>query len=455
MGAAESATLETVHLRRELRLVDLIFFNVLAVLGVQLIPSFAHVGPVAIPLHIIAACLFFVPCAWIVAKFSQLMPGEGGFYIWTRAAFGDWHGFVCGWSWWLSVLLFLPTLVVTAVEIAAEAMGMGHGGIASQSLWQILGSLALLWVAVGANILGLRVSKWLGNVGGAMLYGATFMMVLASLFVWLKGGSATSFVFDRAVTMNRVSLWAQIAFAYTGLELGSLMGGEVRQPKKTIPRAVWISAVASTAAYILGCVSLMVVLPPGIINPMSGMVQTASVVGLKLGWPHFGSLMGVLLFGGIMGKLSTWGGGSARLPFAAGLDGALPVAFTRIHPVWGTPWIALLFQGVVCSLFVVLTQAGETVRNGWQLLMDMEILASFVPFIYIFLMACKFREYWSGVAGFVITLVAMGFAVLPPEGNPAPWLFEMKVIGGCVLLLTLGAVAYWWAKRRSNPVRSL
>lgn len=117
--------------------------------------------------------------------------------------------------------------------------------------------------------------------------------------------------------------------------------------------------------------------------------------------------------------------------------------------------MALLVQGLACSIFVVLTQAGETVRNGWQLLMDMEILVSFVPFVYIFLMACKFRQFWSGVPGVVITLIAMGFAMVPPEGDRAPWLFETKVIGGCVVLLGFGAAAYAWEKapRRHGPRR--
>src|SRR5918992_5373457 len=106
--------MSSLPLRRELRLIDLVLFNVVAVLGVPWISSSAHVGPIAIPLHIAAAALFFVPCVFVVAALSQRFPEEGGFYIWTKHAFGEWHAFLCGWCWWISVLLYLPGVVLTA-----------------------------------------------------------------------------------------------------------------------------------------------------------------------------------------------------------------------------------------------------------------------------------------------------------------------------------------------------
>jgi amino acid transporter len=436
-----------IALPRELRLTDLVLFNIAATLGPQLIPAFAHVGPIAIPLHIAAAALFFVPCVLVVARLSKRFPGEGGFYIWTRQAFGERHAFICGWSWWLSVLLFLPTLVLIAADMAWEAAG--RGGSAGKEGWRVALAIAALWLIVMLNILGLRTTKWLSNVGGVMIYAGGLVVFLAGAAVWLVHGSATSFHFGAARNLSRISLWAQIAFAYTGLELGTLMAGEIRNPAKTIPQAAFISAAAVALGYSAGSWSLMLVLKPADINPISGLAQVASVAGARLGIAWLGSLAAVLLVFGILGKLSTWSAGAARMPFSLGLDGLFPPAFKALHPRWKTPWLALVVQGIACTVFLLFTQTGETLRSGWQLLMDMEILVAFLPYIYIFLSAWKFGQRASGTAGLLVTLVAMCFALVPPEHARSVISFESKALGGSGLLVLLGFLAFRPARRRT------
>jgi glutamate:GABA antiporter len=448
-------TAEELGLRRDLRLWDLVLFNIAATLGPQLIPAFAHVGPIAIPLHVTAAAFYFLPCALVIANLSRRFPGEGGFYVWTRHAFGARHAFVCGWSWWLSVLLFLPTLLLMAVGMATQAAGPAGAKLVENAHWQVGCGLALLWFTVCLDIVGLRLSKWLSNSAGTLIYVSGAIILVAALVVYAGHGSATNFHIRAALNFNRISLWAQIAFAYTGLELGSLMGAEIRNPRKTIPRAAAISAVGVALGYIVGTISLMLVLPPEEINPISGLVQVARVEGGRLGFGGLGTLLATLLFAGMVGKLSTWNGGAARLPFTAGIDGAFPTLFTRIHPRWRTPWVALVVQGLACSLFLVLTQAGETFRNGWQLLMDMEILVAFLPYIYIFLSAWKFGLKKSGAAGLSVTLLAMALALVPPEHSSSVLFFEVKAIGGSVVLVALGLLAFESGARKASQPQAL
>jgi glutamate:GABA antiporter len=437
-------------LRRELRLTDLVLFNVVATLGPQLIPAFAHVGPIAIPLHIAASVLFFVPCVAVVANLSRRFPGEGGFYLWTKYAFGESHAFLCGWCWWLSVLLFLPSLMLIGAGMLTQAAGHAGSALTDDARWQVGIAVSVLWFTVGSNILGLRFSKWLSNAGASMIYAGGALVLAAGIAVWARYGSATNFHFNKTLDLSRVSLWAQIAFAYTGLELGSLMGGEIRNPVKTIPRAAWISAGLVMLGYVAGSLALMLVVAPEEINPISGLVQVASLAGARLGLSYLGALTAGLLFAGILGKLSTWGGGAARLPLTVGMDGTLPPMFTRLHSRWKTPWVALVIQGAVCSVFLVLTQAGETVRSGWQLLMDMEILMAFLPYVYIFLSAWKFGQKRSGSSGLFVTLIAMGLSLIPPEKAASVLLFEAKVIGGSALLVLAGWLAFKAGTRRRS-----
>ncbi len=425
------------ELRRELRLVDLVLFNVVAVLGIQLISSAAHVGPMAVPLHLSAAVLFFVPCVLVVAALSRRFPEEGGFYVWTRHAFGDWHAFLCAWCWWISVLLYLPTLVLTAAGFLATSHAL-------------VIALALLWMVVGLNIIGVRVTKWLSNATGALIYGGGALVVGIALILSVRDGAATRFGVVPDLPWDRLGLWAQIAFAYTGLELGSVMGGEVCEPERTIPRAAWISAAMVTGGYIVGTITLLLVLPADEVSPITGLVDVAAAGGRRLGLPWLGSIATILFVGGLLGKFSTWASGAARIPFVIGLEGALPRAFGRLHPRWGTPHVALMVQAAVCSTFLILTQAGETLRAGWQLLLDLTIVATFLPFVYIFLTAWKFGKRWSAASGLLVTLAANALAFVPPAQTKSVAMFELKLIAGCALVIITARMAFNMQRHRVN-----
>ena len=420
--------------RRPLGLSDLVLFNVAATLGVQWIAASAHVGPVAIPLHVSAALLFFVPCARVVTELSRRFPDEAGFPAWARHAFGEWHGFLCAWSYWVSVLLYLPGLLMAGAGMAAYAAGPQ---LADDRTFVIVVTLALLWGVVAANLVGLHVGKWLNDAGAALICAAGLLVFAASLLLWTRQGSATALELDARWGWDRISFWAQIAFAYTGLELGSVLGREVRRPQRTIPRAVWISAAAVSGAYVAGTVSLMLVAPPGEIHPMTGIVGVAATAGARLGVPWLGTAITVLLVAGIVGRFSTWSGGAARVP--AGI---------------GTPRQTLFVEGIACSIFVLFTQAGETLRAGWQVLTDLAILSTFLPFVYIFLCAWTYGQRVSAASGLFVTLVAIGLSLVPPPDVASVWLFELKVVGGCALLIALGWLVFRRTSLRSRAGRA-
>jgi amino acid transporter len=408
--------------QRPLGLADLVLFNVAATLGVQWIAASAHIGPFAVPLHCAAALGFFVPCATVVASLSRRFAGESGFPEWTARAFGEWHGFICGWSYWISVLLYLPSLLMAGAGVAAYAV---RPEFADDARFVVPLTLTVLWSVIGANLAGLRVGKWLNDAGGSLICIAGLLVLAASIYVWWLHGSATPVRLTFARGWESVSLWAQIAFAYTGLELGSVVGREVRNAEWTIPRAVWISAVAVFAAYVLGTVSLMIVLPPEQIHPMTGIVGAATYAGERAGIGWLGKIVAGLLFAGIAGRFSTWAGGGARVPIGL-----------------GTPNKTLLVQGLACTVFVFLTQAGETLRAGWQMLTDMAILAAFLPFVYIFLCGWKYGQRASASSGLFVTLAAIVLSMVPPADVASAWLFELKVIGGCALLIAAGRLAF-------------
>ena len=423
-------------------------FNIAAVAGVRWLAAAAHAGPGSVTLWVLAAVFFFVPSALAVATMSRRFPEEGGIYVWTKRGYGDWHGFLCGWCYWLSNLFYFPNLLLAGVSMAGYSMGL------SESKWFVLGlSLTILWMALLSNLVGLGVGRWVSNTGALATYAAGVLIVAAGFIAWSRTGSATPIDVAPQWDWGKINFWSQIAFAFGGLELGAVMGGEIRDPARTIPRAAWISGLAIAAFYILGTLALLALLPTAEISPITGLVQAGAASAARAGLPWLGFALIALILVGVAGQLGAWIGGSARLPFAIGLDRYLPPAFARLHPRWRTPYISILVQGCACTLFLLVLQAGASLQTAYQLAVDMTVITYFIPFLYLFGASWKFGRRWSAGSGLAVTALAIAFSLVPPAGAGPAWLFELKLAGGCAFLIGAARIVFITAKDDRQTVR--
>jgi len=97
---------EPPELPRTLTLRDLVLLNVVAVLSIRWLATSAAAGPSSLVLWVCAALFFFIPQGLAVADLSARFPDEGGIYRWTKRAFGEGHGFLCGWCYWINNVLY-------------------------------------------------------------------------------------------------------------------------------------------------------------------------------------------------------------------------------------------------------------------------------------------------------------------------------------------------------------
>src|SRR6266403_2255448 len=102
----------------------------------------------------------------LVCGCSPRFPEEGGLYVWAKEAFGDFHGFVAGWNYWIYTVFYFPGLLLASAAMSAYLIGEGGGTLSQSRTFLVLVSLGLLLVAVILNIIGLYVGKWLQNAGG-------------------------------------------------------------------------------------------------------------------------------------------------------------------------------------------------------------------------------------------------------------------------------------------------
>jgi glutamate:GABA antiporter len=435
-------------LRRELGLRDLVLFNIAAVLGIRWLAAAAHAGPASVSLWLFAAVFFFVPSALAVAGLSAKFPEQGGLYTWTKQGFGDWHGFLCGWCYWLSNLFYFPNLLLAGIGMAVYAFGPRAALLSDNRVFVIGVSLAVLWIATLTNLVGMRIGKWTQSIGGTSTYLAGAVLVAIGVVVAVRFGSATPLAITPEWNWDRINFWSQIAFAYGGLELGAIMGGEIRSPRVTVPRAAWISGALITGFYVAGTLAILAMLPSGQVNILTGLTQAGAAAGGRLGLPWLAPALAALIVLGITGQLGAWIAGSARLPFVIGLDSYLPAAFAKLHPRWGTPHVAILTQSTACTVFLLAMQAGQSLRAGYQLLVDMTVITYFIPFLYLFGAAWRIGRRFSAASGLAVTTAGILFSIVPPgEAAGSVWLFEAKLGAGCLLLIGSAWMAFRRARR--------
>ncbi len=262
-------------LRKELSLRDLVLFNVAAIVSTRWIAAAAHVGPGSLVLWMAAATLFLVPSAFVVARFSRLFPQQGGLYIWTREAFGDWHGFACAWFYYMNNLFWIPGALVAFIGMITYAFDARAAKLAEDPKFVLPCALVLLAAIVAANYVGLRVAKWVDNLGGISAYAIWVILVFAALFTFAKRGSATEFHFVPRLDYDRLNFWSQLAFAMTGLELCPIMSGEIRDARRAVFRATWISSALVVAFYVFGTSAILVFMGPGDVSPVIGLAQAS------------------------------------------------------------------------------------------------------------------------------------------------------------------------------------
>jgi len=474
---SDSASLDPKkQLRRVMGFWDVLLFNVAAVLGPRWIAAAAHNGTSSMSLWVLAATLFFLPSAFVIVELSTRFPSEGGLYVWAKEAFGEFHGFVAGWTYWVYTFFYFPGLLMASAAMGAYVGGANAAHLAQSRTFLLMGSFAMLLAAVFLNIIGLNVGKWLQNAGGVGTYVPLLMLIGMGAYVWHLHGSATRFTWSNMMPVwnwGTVNFWPQIAFAFTALELCSTMSEEVREPHKTFPRAVLGSGVAIAAAYILGTFALLTMLPAPTVDPKSGAFQAMTAGSATLGIAYFGILAAVFMLFGNAGGVGTTVAGVARIPFVVGIDRYMPTAFGKIHPRWKTPWVAILVQAGISCVILLLIQINETANSAYQIFVDAGTILYFIPFLYMYAAVIKlayradrerspdaalipggkFGVWLAGLLGFVVVTGGIVLSLIPPAEAPSRAAFEVKLVVGTLGAFLLGLLLYMrGARARSREV---
>src|SRR5260370_2842829 len=126
---------------------DVLLFHIAVGLGPRWIAGAAHEGNSSISLWVIAALFFFVPTALVITELSTRFPHEGGLYVWSKEAFGDFHGFVAGWTYWIYSFFYFPGLLLASAAMGAYIGGGTCGHVTPRPLFFLGGASFFFFLA--------------------------------------------------------------------------------------------------------------------------------------------------------------------------------------------------------------------------------------------------------------------------------------------------------------------
>jgi glutamate:GABA antiporter len=467
-----SALDEKQLLKRELGFFDLTLFYIAGGLSLRWIATAAAAGPSTILIWIFACLFFFVPLAACVLELSARYPQEGGLYVWTQLAFGDFSGFLAAWTYWMSNLPYFPAVLYFGAGSLLFAFPHGQK-FANTGNYYLLFALGCLTLITILNVRGLKFGKWLNSFGAFGSWAPILiLLVLAGISVF-RFGSATKFTaasMTPHADLKNAIFWSTIFFAFGGCESGSFMSEEIKNARHTIPRALVVSGVVLTVSYIAGTIALLIALPSPAISGVGGFASAIEVMCARLGLSWLVVVIAILVALNSIGGAASFLSSTSRLPFVAGIDRYLPQAFGRVHVKWGTPWIAIIFYGSAGMLCALLSQSGSSVQSAYDLLVSMSIITYFIPFVFLFLAMIRLQRapVPPGITrlpggkpvaillasiGLITTVLTIVLAVVPPDDEPHKGLAIAKVIGSTLLLVGGGVAVFLngkWRRRSQS-----
>ncbi len=293
--------------------------------------------------HLVLPFFWCIPMSLVAAELTSAMPVQGGFYRWVRAAFGDFWGFLAGWWNWSAGFLLCSAYAVLFSDYLAfyfpQITGWKHYCV----------SLALIGLVAYINIRGIQMVGRVATALEIFVLLPVIALCVVSVSHWRYNP------FSPLVPPHRP--WFEIfgvglalgLWAYSGYEQLSSVAEEVERPQRNYPRALAWVVPLSMATYFLPTYCSLAALGNWQEWTTRYFVDAAQAIGgvwLGVWMTLAATLTSVSILNSTV--LAT-----TRMPFAMAADGYLPAQLTRLHPRYGTPWIAIFFSAILYGLLAV------------------------------------------------------------------------------------------------------
>ncbi|PFH83819.1 amino acid permease [Bacillus sp. AFS088145] len=379
---------------KKLGVMGLSFLSINAILGLRNIAFASTIGPSAIFYWIVAALIYFIPIGLIVAELSTTYPNQGGMGVWVRKAFGEKASFLCSWFFWIANFTYYPSLLLTTT--IAIAYGINQPQMASHPMKTAIISSVIFWIVTLLTLKGTKMSGRLASIGAPLGVLVPAILIFGFGFYSMFSGqpSATHFtqstIMPNNLSFGTIMFLSTLMFGFSGAEMLGTIAGNVRNPQKTFPRAIFITSIIIALVYILATVAFQFVITISSDQTATALYLFADKITSQFGLNFsLSQILGICFLLAFVGSLSFLILNPSVMIAESAKD-VLPKNLLKENKD-GMPSILVLGQAVAVTFILILSAFVPSVSKALNMLILMSTLAFFIPYVFLISAYLKLR----------------------------------------------------------------
>jgi amino acid transporter len=421
-------------------------------------------GWASIPMWVAGILVFLIPAGLAVSELGNLWPAQGGVYIWAYRTMNEPLAFFGGFLSWIPVILngaSGPAVVLAFLTVAFK----WQLGLTASILIQLL----ILWLAVGLALRKLAANQKIMNIALIVYLLVAGGVLIVGLVHSSAHGSAVPITRDALTTLNFGSygwIFGLVLLYLVGVETPFNMGAEFLSVRRSATRMILWGSIALAAIYLAGTIGTMLTLPLDQINSVTGVTEALGSSGIP-GLMEVASI-GVAVI--LVIALATYQSAYSRLIFVSGLERHLPRIFTHLNPRTRNPVTAILVQGSISSIMIVVLFSQSSLTNVFLYLSGalsvVWLFSGFFFFIPLVIARYRYKDryesedFWRipggmpavysvAIIGSIGTAAGIYYSFTLPFGpgiSKSDW---MTWVGGLSAVTVISAMLVYFFGRRS------
>ena len=365
----------------------LLMINLATVLSIRNWPITALYGYTSIFYLFLSMIFFFIPCALVSAELATLFPQKGGIYIWVREALGHRLGFVAVWLLWVENIVFYPA-ILSFITAAIAYTFFPH--LSDNPVYTCIGVIVVFWILTLVNLRGISFT---GKLSTFCVLVGTFIptaLIITLGAIWVFSGKPFMISLESTPILpdlSQISTFAVltgILLSFAGLEMPAVHAGDVVNPKKNFPIAIFLSAAIIIVLTILGTLCIAIAVPHDEISLVSGTIEALSIFLRQYNLSYLTPIVSLLIAIGALGGVSNWIVGPCRGLLAAGEKGDFPPFMQRTNSK-GMPIVLMYMQGIIVTALSILFLLMPNVSTSFWIMTVLAAQLYILMYILLFI----------------------------------------------------------------------
>ena len=377
---------------RVLGVFTLSMISVSAIIALRNLPTLAKNGFSVVFILALASLVFFIPVALACAELASGWPKKGGVYAWVKEAFGVRAGALAVWLEWIESVVWLPTVLSF---IASSIAYMINPHLIENRYFMLVVMLTVLWSGTLLNFLGTQTSGWVSTIGiiaGSIIPG---LVIIALGSFWLFSNQPAHIEFSMQSffpewSFSSLAYFTVVALGFAGIEVAAFYVQDTKNPQKTFPKATFIAALTIIIIYVLGALSIAIVIPKSDLHLSAGMMQAMRAFFIFLEIPWALPLFALLSVAGGLALLNTWILGPSKGLLISAQNDDLP-HFTKYTNRFGSPVTILLMQALIGSCLISMNLFIPTMNHFYWIFQTQAAQLILMMYFLLFLSVIKLR----------------------------------------------------------------